>query len=295
MIAVVLNTASGTARRPGVVEEIGELFRKAGMDATIEAIGDPRDIAVATRDAMKDGADVIVAAGGDGTVSAVAAELAGTDTPLGVLPLGTLNHFARDAGITTNLPKAVDTIAGGHIGRVDMGRVNDHLFINNSSIGVYPDIVALREQLRAGGYPKWIAAAHATLQVLRRESEISIRMAAGLSEKVVRSPFLFVGNNEYHTEGIHMGARVRIDGGELWGYFAPPVRTRDLPKLFARAALGLARRGHALESISGTQLWVDAFNTRVITIACDGEVLNLACPLHYRAWPAALRVLMPAA
>ena len=101
MIAVVLNTASGTARRPGVAEEIGELFRKAGMDATIEAIDDPRDIAIATRDAMKDGADVIVAAGGDGTVSAVAAELAGKDTPLGVLPLGTLNHFARDAGITT--------------------------------------------------------------------------------------------------------------------------------------------------------------------------------------------------
>jgi len=295
MISVVLNTASGTARRPGVAEEIGALFRNAGMDAAIQAIDDPRDIAIATRDALKEHADVIVAAGGDGTVSAVAAELAGKDTPLGVLPLGTLNHFARDTGIPTDLPKAVDTIAGGRVARVDMGRVNDHLFINNSSIGVYPDIVTLREQLRAGGYPKWIAAARATLQVLRRESEISIRVAAGLSEKVVRSPFLFVGNNEYRTEGLHIGARVRIDGGELWAYFAPPVHTRDLPKLFARAVLGVARREHALEAMSGTQLWVEALNARVIATACDGEVLNFTSPLHYRAWPAALRVLMPAA
>ncbi len=295
MIEVVLNRTSGTARRPGVAEEIDELFRKEGVDAAIHAIDDPRDIAIAARSALKAHAEVIVAAGGDGTVSAVAAELAGGDTPLGVLPLGTLNHFARDTGIPTDLPKAVATIAGGRVGRIDMGRVNDHLFINNCSIGVYPDIVTLREQLRAGGYPKWIAAARATLQVLRRESEISIRVAAGLSERVVRSPFLFVGNNEYRTEGIHMGSRVRIDGGELWGYFAPPMRRRDLPKLFARAAVGLARREHGLEAVSGTQLWVEALNARVITIACDGEVLNLTSPLHYRAWPAALRVLLPAA
>lgn len=294
MIAVVLNTASGVGRRPGIAQEIGELFRQAGVEAAIHASDDPRDLAAATREAMKAHAEAIVAAGGDGTVSAVAAELAGTDTPLGVLPLGTLNHFAKDAGIPTDLPKAVETIAGGRTRRVDAARVNDHLFINNSSIGVYPDIVTLREQLRASGYPKWIAAARATLQVLRRESEISIRVATGASETVVRSPFLFVGNNEYRSEGIHLGSRVSLDGGKLWGYFAPPVRTRDLPKLFTRAVFGLARREHALEAMTGTQLWVDALNARIIAVACDGEVLNLTSPLHYRAWPAALRVLMPA-
>ena len=294
MISVILNPASGTARRPGLAEEIGGLFRNAGVDAAVHTLGDPRGAAMAARGALQDRADVVVAAGGDGTVSAVAAELAGKDVPLGVLPLGTMNHFARDARIPIDLPGAVATIASGRPRRVDIGRVNAHLFINNSSIGVYPDIVTLREQLRADGYPKWLAAVSATRQVLRRESEISIRLAAGSAEKVVRSPFLFVGNNEYRAEGIRMGARVRLDGGELWGYFAPPVRTRDLPKLFARALLGRARREHVLEAIAGPQLWVDSLTGRDLVIACDGEVLNVASPLHYRAWPAALRVLMPA-
>ena len=100
---------------------------------------------------------MVVAAGGDGTVNAVASALAGSDMPLGIFPLGTFNHFARDIGIPLGPEAAAKVIATGHPKRVDVGEVNDRIFVNNSSLGVYPDIVRERESLRQQGHRKWTA------------------------------------------------------------------------------------------------------------------------------------------
>lgn len=272
---------------------IEELFRKHGADVTIREVA-PQDIALAARDALKDHPDAIVAGGGDGTVSAVASALAGGSTPLGVLPLGTLNHFAKDLHIPVDVDKAVQTIAQRHVKRVDVGRVGDRIFINNASIGLYPSIVERRERLRRLGHAKWTAFALATRDVLRRGDEVSIRLESHDTAIAARTPFLFVGNNEYLVEGIHLGARTRLDGGRLSAYFAPPVRTRDLPKLFARALFGYARREHALEVLSAAELWVGTPDGRRMKVACDGELLALSTPLHFRAWPGALAVIVPA-
>jgi diacylglycerol kinase family enzyme len=294
MIAIVLNPASGVARRPRLREEVEELFRDAGLDARVREPADPRGIASAARVALDARPEAVVAGGGDGTVSAVAAALAGSSTPLGVLPLGTLNHFAKDAGIPLDHQKAVQTIAARHSKRVDVGRVNDRIFINNSSIGVYPSFVASRERLRQQGHSKWAAFAMATADVLRRDGEVAIRLEGDLARIGGRTPFVFVGNNEYFVEGLKLGGRTRLDAGRLHAYFAPPVRTRHLPKLFAQAVFGYARRDHALESVSGTELWIDTPLTPTIKVACDGELLTLATPLHYRSWPGALALLAPA-
>jgi len=294
MMAIVLNPLSGVARRPRLREEIEELFRSAGIDARIRELTDPSGAASAARVALDAHPEAVVACGGDGTVSAVAAALAGTSTPLGVLPLGTLNHFAKDAGIPLDLRKAVQTVAARHSTRVDVARVNDRIFINNSSIGVYPSFVASRERLRQRGHAKWAAFALATADVLRRDGEVAIRLEGDLARIGARTPFVFVGNNEYFAEGIKLGGRTRLDAGRLYAYFAPPVRTRHLPKLFAQALFGYARRDHALESLAGHELWVDTPLMPTITVACDGELLTLTTPLHYRSWPGALAVLAPA-
>ncbi|MEO5740303.1 MAG: acylglycerol kinase family protein, partial [Vicinamibacterales bacterium] len=117
---ILLNLASGVSgqRRH---EEVKELVRAAGIDARIREL-DPHDIRAAAREALDAHSEAVVAGGGDGTVSTVASTLAGTSVPLGVLPLGTLNHFAKDAGIPVDLEKAVQTIAAGHTRRVDVGR-----------------------------------------------------------------------------------------------------------------------------------------------------------------------------
>jgi len=216
----------------------------------------------------------------------------GTSIPLGVLPLGTLNHFAKDAGIPIDLEKAVQTVADGHTRQVDVGRVNDRIFVNNASIGVYPRFVEVRARLRDQGRSKLTALALATADVLRREGEVVIRLHGHRTRILARTPFVFVGNNEYLAEGLKLGGRTRLDGGLLHAYYAPPVRTRDLPVLFGQALFGRARREHALRSMSASELWVDTF-THTIDVACDGELLTLAAPLHFQSRPGALTLLCP--
>jgi diacylglycerol kinase family enzyme len=293
MIAIVLNTASGGGRHESAGKEILSLCRDAGLDVRLDRIRDPHTIPRAVRTALQRGADVIVAAGGDGTVSAVASVLAGTSIPLGVLPLGTLNHFAKDAGIPAHLPQAVEIVAAGRVRHVDAARVNGHVFINNCSIGVYPDVVETRERLRARGYPKWLALIRATVEVLEREDAVSIRLAAGHAAIVARTPFVFVGNNEYVVEGVRIGARQQLDTGRLFAYFAPPARSRDLPKMAASSILRLKSRQRQLHTIAAAQLWMDTLRGSEIHVACDGELLTLVTPLRFCAWPRALSLIAP--
>lgn len=293
MIVVVLNPASGMTRRPDLREAVAELFRGAGMEASIFELPDSAALPDTVRTVLDEHPEAVVVGGGDGTVSAFAAALAGTSIPLGVLPLGTLNHFAKDAGIPADLEKAVAIVAARHTRRVDVGRVNDDIFINNASIGVYPSIVESRDRLRAQGKSKWTALALATVDVLRREGEVTIRVQNDRARILARTPFVFVGNNEYHAEGLRLGARVRLDAGRLHVYFAPPVRTRALPKLFAAALFGVARREDALQSLAGSEFWIDT-PAATISVAFDGEVLRLTTPLHCRSWPGALTVFVPA-
>lgn len=292
---VLLNCSSGAFREVGLRAQIESLFRSHRTDVIIHEATTPLEIPRVARDALDRHAGAIIAGGGDGTVNTVASELAGSPTPLGILPLGTLNHFARDLRIPLDLDKAVETIVQRHVRKVDVGRVGDLIFVNNSSLGIYPSIVEIRERLRQLGYRKWTAFAKASFDVLQREDEVSISLESERAHIIARTPFLFVGNNEYQSEGIHLGARLRLDGGRLYAYFAPPVRTRDLPKLFAHALLGSARREHALESISAEELWVDTPSARDMKVACDGELFSLKTPLHYRVWPGALNVITPTA
>jgi diacylglycerol kinase family enzyme len=104
-----------------------------------------------------------------------------------------------------------------------------------------------------------------------------------------------VGNNEYEVDGIRLGARARLDGGRLFTYLAPRVRTRELPLLLARALLGRVRQSGAFEVVSAPELWIDTPNAKRVRVAIDGEIATMTTPLHYRTRPGALRVLLPPA
>ncbi|MBS0502662.1 MAG: diacylglycerol kinase family lipid kinase, partial [Proteobacteria bacterium] len=135
-IAVLLNSAGGRlSREPGLVDQTRAAFTAAGVDAEIETLAAGKLVDRADELIAAGGLDALVVGGGDGTLGAVAALLAGTGLPLGVLPFGTLNHFARDAGIPLDVKGAVDVVAAGHAGTVDLAEVNGHVFVNNSSVG----------------------------------------------------------------------------------------------------------------------------------------------------------------
>jgi diacylglycerol kinase family enzyme len=290
LVPVLLNPKSAAAEKHK--GDIAARFAAAGSQATIVELRREQDPAEVARAASVRAA-IVVAAGGDGTVSRVAAGLIGTRSVLGVLPLGTLNHFAKDLRIPLDLEQAIATIAAGQVGSVDVGEVNDRVFLNNSSIGLYPSIVEVREELRRQGHHKWPAFVLATFRVLRRHRGVFVRIQVNGQQAVRRTPFVLVGNNEYRLEGIRLGSRATLDGGRLFIYLAPRVRTREMPMLIVRALLGRARQSGAFEIISGTELWIDTPNVRRVRIALDGEVTTMTPPLHFRICPAALQVLLP--
>ena len=179
--------------------------------------------------------DVVAAMGGDGTVNAVAGALAGTPTPLLVLPAG--YHFARDLGLPLDPAEAALLVRDGARREVDVGEVNGHVFVNNSSIGAYPLTVALRERLqdeRGGG--KWTAMSRAALRTFRRSRRCA---CASCDDGEVSTPFVFVGNNVYAERGARgAGERERLDAGCLGVLTVRPRRWREGLRVRSLGALG---------------------------------------------------------
>lgn len=235
----------------------------------------------------------MAAGGGDGTVNAVAGVVAGTDTALGVLPMGTLNHFAKDAGIPLNLEDAVRNFFTGEVAKVDVGEVNGRVFVNNSGIGVYPHLVRQREEQQRHGHPKWLAFALAVGSVLRRYSRLRVKLHMTEAEALARlTPFVFVGNNKYEVAGLEIGRRMSLTSGRLWVCTAPRAGRRNLIAMAWRTLTGRVS-DHELNAIEVDEIWVNAPSPWV-NVSTDGEVSLMAAPLHYRTRPRALSVVLPA-
>jgi len=293
-IVVIVNSTAGSAGgHPEIERELGELFRAAGCEAEIIALAKDQDPTAAARDASAR-ASIVVAAGGDGTVNSVATAVVESTAALGVLPLGTLNHFAKDLHIPLELRDAVAVVAAGHIRHVDVGQVNERVFVNNSSIGLYPSIVEEREALRARGHRKWPALALATIRVLRKYRGVTLSVDIDGRRQVWRTPFVFVGNNEYDIDGIQVGGRTRLDEGRLVVYRAPRVHVRQLPMLVAKAMLG-RRQPDDFAVVPATEFWIGTAGAGQLQVAVDGEVMSMQTPLHYRTRPKALQVVVPQA
>ncbi len=151
------------------------------------------DISSLAARALSERRHPVVAGGGDGTVNAVAGMLAGTDTPLGVLPMGTLNHFAKDVGIPLNLAAAVRNLFTGQISKVDVGEVNGRVFVNNSGVGFYPHFVRQREEQEKHGHVKRLAFMLALRSVIRRDFRLRMKVHMNQAEALEHvTPFLCI-------------------------------------------------------------------------------------------------------
>jgi diacylglycerol kinase family enzyme len=287
-IPVILNGSAG--KGVSDPEEIHRQLAQAGLDArflTGNDIGELASRAIAGKP------PVVVAGGGDGTLSRVADVLRGTQTALGILPLGTLNHFARDLGIPLALEDAVRTIARGRRVAVDMGEVNGRGFLNNSSLGLYPDIVReRRRQQRRLGRSKRSAMIWATLAALDRAPLLSLSLELDERVQACRAPFVFVGNNDYVMEGFEIGTRERLDGGRLCIYTTQRSSRGGLIALALRALCGRLRQADDFIELKAKTLRVETPHKRLI-VATDGEVAIMDTPLDYRILPRCLKVIVP--
>jgi diacylglycerol kinase family enzyme len=285
---VLLNCAAGTAISSAA---IADALAGAGIDPDLRNIS-PAQLASEARSAAKSNAEVVVAGGGDGTINTLATALAGTEKPLGVLPLGTLNHFAKDLGLPLDLPGAAAVIAGRHTASIDVGRVNDSVFINNSSIGLYSQAVLEREAQRRRGWSKWLAMGLAMLKVFRRFPMLEVRLTTAEAAIRRRTPLVFVGNNRYEFDLFTVGTRNCVCAGELGLYIANTQSRWGIIRLAFLGAVGRLKQSRDFELSCQNEFWIES-HKRFLSVALDGEVVRLSPPLHYRTWPGALQVCVP--
>jgi YegS/Rv2252/BmrU family lipid kinase len=298
-VIVVVNAAAGSTKSSdveGLDSLLASTFERRGIEAELRFVeGD--QIAATAKQALADAAegavDAIVVGGGDGTIRTVAAVFAGSGFAIGVLPLGTLNHFAKDLGIPADIAAAVDVIAAGHVRPVDLGSVNDAFFVNNSSIGMYPNMVIDRElQQKRGGLGKWSAMTLSLLRAIRRFRFRRLTICAEGTTALYRTPLLFVGNNEYDMNLLSLGRRKQLDVGKLYVYVTRSQTRLEFILLGLRAIFGGGRSAPNLDMLAVHSLEVRSSKRRIL-VALDGEVETMRTPLRYVAQPGALQVFAP--
>ncbi|MFZ0116874.1 MAG: diacylglycerol kinase family protein [Xanthobacteraceae bacterium] len=274
-------------------DHITRISGEFGVQARIVVARNGNELSALAARAVGQSSQPVVAGGGDGTVSAVAAALVTRDAALGVLPMGTLNHFAKDLGIPLDLEAAVRNIFTGRVTRVDVGEVNNRIFVNNSGIGLYPRIVRQREEEQRHGHVKLVAFVLAVGSVMRRYSLLRVRLRIDEANTLTRqTPFVFVGNNRYEIAGFDIGTRTGLDSGRLWICMAPRTGRRNLLRMALKALMGRVT-DHELNAFEAEEIWVQT-ETRWVNVSMDGEVSVMEEPLHYRIRPQALRVVVPA-
>ena len=299
-VVVLINGGAGSIDGDDTdseIERIEGAFASVAPEVgvRVEAV-DPADMQDRIRAIWaEDPPAAIVVGGGDGTVNNAANAAAGTDVVLGVLPLGTFNHFAGDLAMPNELSEAIAALATGEVRSVDVGEVNGRVFVNNALLGVYPHMVANRDEIMdRHGWGKLRAVPAAVIHTLRTfpTHRLDLQGDRGFSRSRLRTPFVFVGNGEYTSEGGAAPSRERLDGGVLGLEVA---RGESRLRLVATAIATVIRGAHKVRNLDRQRLSDLTISSKVtrLQVALDGEIDWFDAPLHFRICPAALRVIAP--
>jgi YegS/Rv2252/BmrU family lipid kinase len=292
-VPVLLNCNAGAVdddRKIG--DKVAETLSDARIDADVELIEGGK-CEVRCRAIAERGDPLVIVGGGDGTISNAASALIGSQTALGILPLGTLNHFARDLGLPTDIKEAAKLISAGRKRQVDVAEMNERLFINNSAIGLYPLMVIDRDLQRVRrGRSKRLAMILASLRTLARFNHQRLTLTVNDQEARVDTPLLFVGNNEYRTDIGAAGRRYSLEGGVLSVYVMRKKTRRGLIAASIRALFNRSRPDDMVRIEDVERLRVSS-RKRQLAVSLDGEVVRAEPPLDYRIRKKALRVIAP--
>lgn len=293
---VILNANAGTANATGVdAASLKALFEANGLVAEVDA---RTDVSFSHRiaDAMASSAPTVVAAGGDGTITALAAALVDSEKNLAILPLGTVNALAKDLHVPLALPEAVAALVTGETHCIDVGEVNGRIFLHKVVVGLIPGLAAGREHIRgrydAGakiGFLRYI------FRRLARAKRIAVVIETESGERrVERVQAMAVASNSY-DEGLgQFFSRQSLDRGTLTLYVLRHLTPRDFIRLTTRMLLGRWKNDEALSMESINSVTIDT-RKDLIKVMFDGEVESLHTPLQFKIRPKALSVIVPAA
>lgn len=228
---------------------------------------------------------VIIGYGGDGTLNSIAALLQGASSRFAPIPGGTLNHFTKDLGIPQDVDEALGRLRTAKLRRVDVGMVNGRVFLNNSSIGLYPATLKTREELE-DTTGKWIAAAASIIKAFARYR----RMTIEVEDERLKTPFVFVGNNDYKIEKSLIGDRTRLDGNVLSSYAVLSGSRLSLIALLFKSLTGDIKQSNNIKIWKPQQITIRPKRSRV-AVSLDGERVIIETPLEYSVIPKSLHVL----
>ncbi|MGR3198436.1 MAG: diacylglycerol/lipid kinase family protein [Paracoccus sp. (in: a-proteobacteria)] len=293
-VCVIMNRGSGKKKHRAIVAELEKRLKPACGSFELRQSVKGSDLPGLARKVAGEGFDLVVAAGGDGTQSAVAGALAGTDVVMGVLPGGTFNYFARDLGVGETIEDALDTLLDARVDHVDVGDMNDLIFLNNVSLGAYPQILKTRE----GIYKRWgrsrVAAYWSVLVALRRLRS-PMRLVARIDgqEQHFESALVFVARSAYQMDSFGLEGADAIRNGKFAVLIAKALQPLPLMRSALRLAFGHSAKNDDFDLILSDHLQIETPNRRQL-IAHDGEKTAMQSPFRLQVRHGGLRVLLPA-
>lgn len=291
-VAVILNAGSGTQKPRMAAERLRSLLQDRGVKESTHLV-QGKDLCARTRAVIDQGAEIVIAGGGDGTLSAVASVLAGTRCVMGVIPLGTFNYFARSVGIPLGLEKAAQACLGGSVRSVAVGKINGRLFLNNTSLGLYPEVLDVREEVyRRCGRSQVNAYLSVLLTMLRRHSHLKAQIAIEGRKEQIRTPLIFAANNGFQVASLQLEGSRCIEDGRMSYYIVPSVGRMGLLRLAWRMVRHSLDPQKDFRMICGDEMTITT-KRRSLMVACDGENERMHSPFTLGLHRNALRVIVP--
>ncbi|MEO5764156.1 MAG: diacylglycerol kinase family protein [Casimicrobiaceae bacterium] len=296
---IVLNAGAGSAAGATTHRAIGDALAAGGRAHEFMHVEDPaqlREVAARAVAKARESGGVVVAAGGDGTLNAVAQATLGSGCPFGVIPRGTFNYFGRTHGIATDPGDAARALVSAVVHPVQVGLVNDRVFLVNASLGLYPQSLDDREeQTTLHGRRPWVAAWAALLTILRGYRPMRIRLDYGGVTQETRVLTLFVGNNRLQLEQVGLEKAGLVDAAQLVAVVVRPLPSLSLLWLLAKGAMRDLGGARGVQHYGVSSLKVTPSNPRVrrIRIATDGETVWMDTPIEFRIAPQPLLLLKP--
>lgn len=288
--SLIVNPQAGSLLDRSITpEDLAEQVSASGIDVTL-LTGDPSDLDGLVDRAIGSDRELIIVAGGDGTVNTAARRVAGTDKTLAILPAGTLNHLSQDLGIPQNFEGAIRVLADGAPVEIDIGEVNGHCFLCSSVIGFASRLARQREHWRGRLNPlRWARVIAHLAGTMERDPEVSIAVTEP-NGVTLRTRHLTVAVGDYLDEPGRLFVRTQLDGGLLGLYAIPQPSAAKVLKLFATA---LAGRWRSDPEITATRVKAATVTSehKQIRVLNDGEILLLDQPVEYRIRRRALRVI----
>lgn len=294
-IPVILNPQAGQAAKQdnaSIAEEIKSGFHSVNLKISLHTING-KDLEPQIQSLMRQQPEMIVAAGGDGTINAIANYIADTSIVLGIIPLGTMNHFAKNLEIPLDIQSAIQRIQEKNSHQVDVGTVNGRVFLNNCSIGMYPKAVKERENFQQEfGSGKIIAMGIATAGIFQRFPLFKVVVKIDDTINWYKIPFLFIGNNIYETNLLNLGQRKSLNDGILSLYHPNTSQKFSLFRFASLAVIDRLRQVKDFQVTRAEQFELQ-FDHSEVEVALDGEITQLRSPLRYEIHPQALKTILP--